>query len=82
MNHTHFAYSFQQIANLCISCYHSLQAFWLEPLGKSNTEAPWVLVVSPVIALMQDQAKKLSRIADVVPIVLFMEEAGLTAGDT
>ena len=30
---------------------------------------------------MQDQAKKLSRVAGVVPAVLLTEEAGLTVGD-
>ena len=35
-----------------------------------------MLVVSQVIALMQDQAKMLPHVADVVPIVLLTEEAG------
>ena len=30
---------------------------------------------------MQEQAKKLSRVAGVVPAVLLTEEAGLTVGD-
>ena len=34
-----------------------------------------------VIAHMQDQAKKLPHVGDVVPIVLLTEETGLTAGD-
>ena len=38
-----------------------------------------MLVVSPLIALMQDQAKKLPHVAD-VPVVFLTEEAGLTAG--
>ena len=35
-----------------------------------------MLVVSPVIALMQEQAKMLPRVFDVVPIVLLMDEVG------
>ena len=53
-----------------------MQAFLLEPLWKSSPEAPWVLVVSPVFALMQGQAKMLPHVADVVPVVLLTEEAG------
>ena len=48
--------------------------FLLEPLGKSSAEAPWVLVCSLVIALMQDQAKTLPHIADIVPVALLTEE--------
>ena len=50
-------------------------------LEKSSLKTPWVLVVSPLTVLMQDQAKKLSSVAGVVPAVLFTEEAGLTVGD-
>ena len=56
--------------------YHSVQAFLHELLGKSSPEVPWVLEVSPVIALMQDQAKMLPCVADVVLVVLLTEEAG------
>ena len=35
-----------------------------------------VHVVSSVIALMQDQAKMLPRVPDVVPVMLLTEEAG------
>ena len=53
-----------------------LCASFFEPPGKSSPESPWVLVVSPVIALMQDQAKMLPRVADVVLVVLLTKEAG------
>ena len=43
-------------------------------LRKSSLEAPWVLVISPVIAITQYQVKVLPRVAD-VPIVLLTEEA-------
>ena len=53
-----------------------MQACLLESLGKSSLKAPWVLVVSLAIVLMQDQAKMLRRVADVVPVMLLTEEAG------
>ena len=40
-----------------------------------------MLVVSPFIALMQDPAKKLPHVADIVPVMFLTEVAGLTAGD-
>ena len=67
-------YRFRQIANLLATSL--CKFFLLEPLWKSSLEAPWVLVVSPVTALMQDQAKMLPRVADVVPVMLLTEEAG------
>ena len=62
-----------QMLPLCAS-------FLLETLGKSVPTAPLVLVVSPLIALMQDQAKKLSRVAGVVPLLL-TEDTGHMPGD-
>ena len=58
-----------------------LRNFLLELLGKSSLKTPWVVVVSPLTALLPDPAKKLSRVAGVVSAVLLMEEAGLTVGD-
>ena len=55
-------------------------SFLLELLGKSSLKIPWVLVVSPLTALMQDQAKKLSRIAGVVPAVLLTKSVGDNGG--
>ena len=43
-------------------------------LRKSSLEAPWVLVISPVIAITQYQAKVLPHVAN-VPVVLLTEEA-------
>ena len=60
---------------------HFVLAFTPELLEKSSLKTPWVLVVSPLTVLMQDQAKKLSSVAGVVPAVLLTEEAGLTVGD-
>ena len=70
--HHYCAYSFGK--PFCAS-------FLLKLLGKSSLKTPWVLVVSPLTTLMQDQAKKLSRVAGVVPAVLLTEEAGLTVGN-
>ena len=53
-----------------------MQAFLLEPLGKSSLKAPWMLVVSPVIALIQCQARLVPHVADVMPVMLLTEETG------
>ena len=47
----------------------------LDMLGKSAPKTPLVLVVSPLVALMKDQASKLSRVAGTVPLLL-TEQSG------
>ena len=50
-------------------------SFLLESMGKVTAEVPVVLVVSPLIALMQDQAHKLEHVPGANPLLLSEEDA-------
>ena len=50
-------------------------SFILERLGKAAAGVPSVLVVSPLLALMQDQAHKLRQVPGAKPVLLSEESA-------
>ena len=50
-------------------------AFILERLRKAAASVPLVLVVSPLLALMEDQANKLRRLPGAKPLLLSEESA-------
>ena len=50
-------------------------SFILERLGKTTAGVPSVLVVSPLLALMQDQVHKLRQVPGAKPLLLSEESA-------
>lgn len=54
---------------------HFCASFIFERLGKVATETPIVLVVSLLLALMQDQSHKLRQVPGAKPLLLSEESA-------